>query len=82
MKEIFKIKLRKVSKECLTPIVSKINKTEFTKLVGMNYISITNWNGTNKVPPLVKSWLENYIEKMKFETVKRTLKDAGVCDEL
>ena len=60
---------------------SKLSKKEFASLVDMNYVSITNWNTSNKIPPWVKSWLENYIEKKKHERLTQALRDSGVCGE-
>ena len=60
---------------------ANLNKKEFATLVEMNYTSVTNWAGNNNVPKWVKSWLENYIQMRKFETIKKTLRDSGVCEE-
>lgn len=58
---------------------ANLNKKEFANLVDMNYVSITNWNKSQKIPNWVKSWLENYIEKKKHEKLVQTLRDSGVC---
>ena len=57
-----------------------INKKEFSSLTKLPYQTIMNWRNKN-TPVWVKSWLENYIEKRRFETVKQTLRDSGVCEE-
>lgn len=59
----------------------KLSKKDFALLSNISYDTVNNWNDKNRpVPPWVESWLENYIEKKKFEKVKQTLKDTGVCD--
>lgn len=40
---------------------AKLTKKEFSELVDMNYVSITNWN-KSKIPFWVESWLQNYIK--------------------
>ena len=40
---------------------ANLSKKEFSELVEMNYVSITNWN-KSKIPPWVESWLQNYIK--------------------
>ena len=74
-----------MNKQEFTETLNSINlsRQEFSKLANISYNTVNNWNDENRpVPPWVKSWLENYIEKKKFEIVKKTLKDTGVCDEL
>lgn len=59
-----------------------LSRQEFANLTGLSYGAIGNWNDEKKpIPSWVKSWLENYIEKCKFETVKKTLRDSGVCEK-
>lgn len=65
-------------------ILKEINLTrqEFADLTKLSYGAIGNWNDEKKpIPGWVKSWLENYIQMRKFETVKKTLRDSGVCEE-
>lgn len=50
-----------------------ISKKEFASYVDMNYVSITNWN-KNKIPPWVKSWLENYIKAKNMDKVVEAVK--------
>lgn len=67
----------------LTNILETINlsKKEFAQMANISYNTVNNWNDENKpVPPWVQSWLENYIQMRKFETVKKTLRDSGVCE--
>lgn len=55
-----------------------ISKKEFASYVDMNYVSITNWN-KNKIPPWVKSWLENYIKAKSYNDVKnKVLEIEGI----
>lgn len=68
----------------LTEILETINlsKKEFAQLSNISYNTVNNWNDDNRpVPPWVESWLENYIQMRKFEIVKKTLRDSGVCRE-
>lgn len=68
----------------LTEILETINlsKKEFAQLSNISYNTVNNWNDDNRpVPPWVESWLENYIQMRKFEIVKKTLRDSGVCKE-
>lgn len=73
-----------MTKQSFTEILKKINlsKKEFAQLSNISYNTVNNWNDDNRpVPPWVKSWLENYIEKKKHEKLKQVLKDSGVCSE-
>ena len=58
----------------------KLSRQEFANATDLAYSTIGNWHDEKKpVPGWVDSWLENYIEKKKFETMKQTLRDSGVC---
>lgn len=62
----------------LTKILKDINlsKKEFANLSNISYNTVNNWNDENKpVPPWVQSWLENYIDKKKFDNIKNIIKD-------
>ncbi len=73
---MLKAELTKVLKEI------DLSKKEFANLSNISYNTVNNWNDENKpVPPWVKSWLENYVAKQRFETMATVLKDSGVCDE-
>ena len=39
-----------------------LSKKDFSKLVEMNYNSVTNWNKSDKIPQWVGSWLKLYAE--------------------
>ena len=59
--------------------LNDLNKKEFAKITELSYQTVMNWNNTDNVPKWVKSWLENYRERKRFESVKKTLKETGVC---
>lgn len=53
-----------------------LSKKDFAEFANISYNTVNNWNDTNKpVPPWVKSWLENYIAKKKFDNIKTIIKD-------
>jgi len=56
-----------------------LNKKEFAALTELAYSTVANWSSSDNVPSWVKSWLENYIEKKRFDKIKTILKDSGVC---
>ena len=60
---------------------AELTKKEFAKLVDMNYVSITNWNKSQKIPSWVKSWLENYIKAKDMDTIANMIKPYIKCDE-
>jgi DNA-binding transcriptional regulator YiaG len=53
---------------------AKINKKEFADMVDMNYVSITNWNKSQKIPNWVESWLKNYIKAKDMDKVVEAVK--------
>ncbi len=60
----------------------KLSRQEFSDITGLTYGAVSNWNDNIKPIPLwVESWLENFIEKKKFENMKQTLRDSGVCEQ-
>ena len=60
---------------------NNLTRQEFADLTQLSYGAVSNWNDDKKpIPKWVKSWLENYIQMRKFETVKKTLRDSGVCE--
>jgi len=59
---------------------AKLSKKEFSKLVEMNYNSVTNWNKSDKIPQWVKSWLNLYLENKDLIRLKQTIKET-VCDK-
>ena len=55
---------------------ANLTKKEFAEISNISYGTIGNWHDENRpVPPWVESWLENYIGKKKFESIKEILKD-------
>jgi len=67
-----------MKKEDFTKTLKDINlsKKEFANLSNISYNTVNNWNDENRpVPPWVKSWLQNYIDKKKFDNIKNIIKD-------
>ena len=60
---------------------SKLTKKEFSTLVDMNYVSITNWNKSQKIPNWVKSWLDNYIKAKNMDKIVNAVKPYIRCEE-
>lgn len=57
-----------------------LTKKEFSNQVKMSYGSVVNWRRTHQsVPVWVESWLKLYIENKKFEELKKSIKESGVC---
>lgn len=73
-----------MNKEELKKLLKEANLTKkrLAEIVGITQGSINCWGTTQNIPYWVKSWLENYIEKQTLDTIKKTLKDSGVCDEV
>lgn len=57
---------------------SGLNKKEFSERTKLAYSTVANWNSKSNVPDWVESWLENYIEKTKYEKIKAIIKDEIV----
>lgn len=67
-----------MNKQEFTSSLKRINlsKKEFAQMANISYNTVNNWNDENRpIPPWVKSWLENYIAKKKFETIKEIIQD-------
>ena len=60
---------------------ANLTKKEFAGIINITAGSLNNWGSTQNIPYWVKSWLENYISKQRFESIAKTLKDSGICDE-
>ncbi|MDQ7084937.1 MAG: XRE family transcriptional regulator [Sulfurovum sp.] len=59
-----------------------LSRQAFADMTNLSYSTIGNWHDDNKpIPGWVASWLNNYIEKKRFENIKNTLRESGVCDE-
>ena len=58
-------------------LLKKLNlsKKEFSQLTELSYSTVITWSKTNDVPNWVKSWIENYIDKKKFENIKAMIAD-------
>jgi len=54
---------------------TKLSKKDFAELTQLPYQTIMNWKRNNNVPAWVKSWLQNYIDKKKFDNIKEIIKD-------
>ncbi len=55
---------------------ANLSKKEFCQIIELNYATVNNWGSKLiPVPKWVKSWLENYIDKKKFDNIKEILKD-------
>lgn len=68
-----------MKKEELTKLLEeiKLSKKEFARLCNISYNTVNNWTDeTRPVPPWVPSWLENYIDKKRFDTIKQVIKDS------
>lgn len=59
---------------------AELSRSKLADILNIKVGSVNNWGSTQNIPYWVESWLNNYIEKRKFEKVKQTLKDTGVCD--
>ena len=57
-----------------------LNKKQLSEILGIAQQTVNCWGTTQNVPYWVESWLENYIEKKKFDNMKRVLKDSGICN--
>jgi len=56
-----------------------LNKKEFAKLVGLQYQTVINWGSSKNIPHWVDSWLELYAEAQKSMSVKKVIKESGLC---
>lgn len=53
-----------------------LTKKQFSDITGISYGTIGNWHDENRpIPSWVDSWLENYIDKKKYENIKNIIKD-------
>lgn len=55
--------------------LTQLSKKEFSELSKLPYQTIMNWKRNNNVPVWVESWLNNYIDKKKFDIIKDIIKD-------
>jgi len=54
---------------------TKLSKKEFAELTKLPYQTVMNWKRNNNAPDWVESWLQNYIDKKKFDNIKEIIKD-------
>lgn len=66
-----------MDKENFNSLLSKANlsKKDLANQIGMSYGAVNNWGSNSEFPRWVESWLENYIDKKKFENIKNIIKD-------
>lgn len=66
-----------MDKEKFNSLLSKANlsKKDLANQIGMSYGAVNNWGSNSEFPRWVESWLENYIDKKKFENIKNIIKD-------
>ena len=58
-----------------------LTRKEFANLSGTQYTTVGKWNDKDrKIPAWVKSWLQNYIDKKRFDNIKHIFKDSGACE--
>lgn len=67
-----------MEREELNTLLKKANlsKKEFASILGIEYTSMNNWGSSQNIPYWVSSWLENYIDKKRFDTIKQVIKDS------
>jgi len=53
----------------------KLTKKELAHILGVAEQTVNNWGSTNKVPYWIDTWLQNYIDKKKFDNIKNIIKD-------
>ena len=57
-----------------------LNKKQFATLVGLQYQTVINWGSSKNIPHWVDSWLELYAEAQKSMSVKKAIKESGLCN--
>ncbi len=66
LKDVFDDTLRK----------SGLSRKDFAEKTGIQYSTVGKWNDIDRpIPSWVDSWLENYIDKKKYENIKNIIKD-------
>ena len=55
---------------------ANLNRKELADIVGLSYSAVNNWGSGSDFPRWVYSWLENYIDKKRFDTIKQVIKDS------
>jgi len=59
-----------------------LNKKEFASLVGLSYQAVNNWGCSKNIPHWVESWLELYVRNVRYEELKKALKETGLCGRI
>ncbi len=54
---------------------ANLSKKDLANQIGMSYGAVNNWGSNSEFPRWVESWLENYIDKKKYENIKNIIKD-------
>lgn len=52
-----------------------LNKVKLAEISEIPYATVNAWGSRTPYPPYIKSWLENYISKQKFDIIKEAIKD-------
>jgi len=56
-----------------------LSRQKFADITNLSYGAVSNWHDEKKpVPGWVKSWLQNYIDKKKFDNIKSIIKDEVI----
>ena len=54
-----------------------LSKKNFAAILETSQQSINNWGSNDRdIPYWVASWLENYIARKRFETIKTIIKES------
>ena len=53
-----------------------LSRKELADIVGLSYSAVNNWGSGSDFPRWVSSWLENYIAKKRFDTIKTLIKES------
>jgi predicted transcriptional regulator len=57
-----------------------LSKKDFSKILGTTAGTVSNWGSSDReIPYWVESWLELYIDNIKFKTLKTAISESGAC---
>lgn len=57
-----------------------LTKKAFSDIFKISQTTVNGWGGADKaIPYWIESWLELYIDKKKFEALKKAIKESGAC---
>jgi hypothetical protein len=71
-----------MNKEKFNNLLSNANlsKKDFSEIFDLSQTTVNGWGGVDKaVPYWVESWLELYVENIKFKTLKSAISESGAC---